>query len=183
MNRARKTCWMAVYLATLNWILPLSQLRAWEPPRLTPASRTLDQPVRTVDIALGTSGELRGQVLDVQGRPATASRIVVLQDGRPVATVSSNAQGAFQTRGLHGGLFQVAVGNQVYACRGWAAGTAPPAAVDQLLVVPSGKVERGQRPLSDIFLSDPVLVGLFVAAAIAIPVAIYNSKSGRQPGS
>jgi hypothetical protein len=182
MNRARKTCWMAVCLATLNWMLPLSQLRAWEPPRLSQASLTLDQPVRVIDIALGTGGELRGRVLDVQGRPAVASRIVVLQDGQLVATVSSGARGAFQTLSLHGGLFQVAVGNHVYVCRGWAAGTAPPAAVDQLLVVPSGVVERGQRPISDLF-ADPLLIGLIVAAAIAIPIAVNNSKSGRHPGS
>jgi hypothetical protein len=134
--------------------------------------------MRMMDIALGTGGELRGRVLDVQGRPAEAFRIVVLQDGQPVATVSSDAQGAFQTRGLHGGLFQVAAGNQVYVCRGWAASTAPPAAVDQLLVVLNGVVERGQRPMSDLFLADPMLIGLLVAAAIAIPIVIYNSKSG-----
>ncbi|MHB8863510.1 MAG: carboxypeptidase-like regulatory domain-containing protein [Pirellulaceae bacterium] len=179
MNRARKTCWMALCLAMLNGTLPLSHLCGGEPS--APATRA--KSARVVDVALGTGGELRGRVLDVQGRPAIASHIAVLQEGQPIATVASDRQGAFLLRGLHGGLFHVTSGNHLYICRGWAPGTAPPAASDQLLVVEGGVVERGQRPISDLFLSDPVMIGLIVAAAIAIPIAVSNSKSGRRSGS
>jgi hypothetical protein len=36
---------------------------------------------------------------------------------------------------------------------------------------------RGQGPLSELLTYDPVLVGIIIAAAIAIPVAVHNSKS------
>jgi hypothetical protein len=36
-------------------------------------------------------------------------------------------------------------------------------------------VERGQRPFSDL-LSGPLLIGLLIAAAVAIPIAIHNSQ-------
>jgi hypothetical protein len=44
-------------------------------------------------------------------------------------------------------------------------------------------VERGQRPFSDLFFADPLLVGLVVAAAIAIPIAVSSSRNDRPAGS
>ena len=43
------------------------------------------------------------------------------------------------------------------------------------LLSPNQQIQRGQRPIAD-FLSGPVLIGLVIAAAIAIPIAIHNSK-------
>ena len=47
-----------------------------------------------------------------------------------------------------------------------------------MLVV--GDIDRGQRPLSplgSLLLSDPVILGLVVAGAIAVPIAIHNSQN------
>jgi hypothetical protein len=69
----------------------------------------------------------------------------------------------------------LAAGGSVHLCRCWAAGTAPPAAQGEVLLVPIGLVERGQRPIGEI-LANPILIGLIIAAAIALPIAVHNSK-------
>ena len=183
MKVPRNARFLAVLLATLNWVLPIAQVRAWEPPARTAAPPPPVKRAQINDIALGAGGELRGRVLDIQGRATDAYQVIVIQDGRQVGTVAVDKQGSFATRGLRGGMFQVAVAGNLYACRGWVQGTAPPAAVAQLLVVPAGVVERGQRPISDLFFADPVMIGLVIAAAIAIPIAVSNSRSERPPGS
>jgi hypothetical protein len=45
-----------------------------------------------------------------------------------------------------------------------------------VLVVADSAVARGQRPIGEI-LCNPVLIGLLIAAAIAIPIAVHN-RSG-----
>ena len=173
----------AVLLATLNWLLPISHVQALDGPSRAAATGQTVQPTRITDIALGAGGQLRGRVVDVQGRAKETSQIVVVQDGRQMAATQSDRLGRFSVDGIHGGVFQVLAGGNMYVCRGWTAGTAPPIATEQLLVVDGGVVERGQRPISDLFFADPIMVGLVVAAAIAIPIAISNSKKDRPPGS
>jgi hypothetical protein len=43
------------------------------------------------------------------------------------------------------------------------------------MMVSSPQLVRGQQPISAVF-SNPLLIGLIIAAAIAIPVAIHNSQ-------
>ena len=183
MNISRNARFVAVLLATVNWVLPASRVHALEPPtdRLLSVPRTKAAYVN--DIALGKGGQLRGYVFDREGQPSDAFHLRVTRNERPAVEVVTDKNGRFHVDGMRGGMFQVAAGKQTYMCRGWAAGTAPPKARDQLLVVPEGVVERGQRPIGDLFVSDPVMVGLIVAAAIAIPIAVYNSKDSSPPGS
>ena len=183
MNISRNARFFAVLLATLNWVIPVSQVQALDPPSRDLLSGTPNTPVHINDIALAKGGQLRGVVLDRQAQPTNAFRVTVIQEGRQIAMVETDKGGRFQVDGLRGGLFQVAAGQNTYMCRGWAPGTAPPAARDQLLVVPDLVVERGQRPFSDLFFADPVMVGLIIAAAVAIPIAVSRSRKDSPPGS
>jgi len=45
-----------------------------------------------------------------------------------------------------------------------------------------GNLMHGQQPFSAIF-TNPLFIGLVIAAAIAIPIAVHNSQSDRPPGS
>ena len=59
--------------------------------------------------------------------------------------------------------------------------TAPPAASQSLLLVKDGETIRGQQPIANLFTS-PLVIGLVLAAAIAIPIAVNNSsKSNSSP--
>lgn len=183
MKISRTARCLAMLLATLNWVLPVSQVHAFEPPNPQQLTTPRTKAVYVNDIAFGTGGQLRGYVFNRQGQPSDAFRLKVTQNGRPATEVVTDKQGRFQVDGMRGGMFQVAAGKQTYMCRGWVAGTAPPKARTDLLVVPDGVVERGQRPIGDLFFADPVMVGLVVAAAIAIPIAVSNSKDDASPGS
>ncbi len=183
MNVSRNARILAVLLATLNWIFPVSQAQALNPPTDGHATTEQRPGVHINDIALGAGGQLSGMVLSRHGKPTDAFPVTVTQKGRAVGTLSPDKSGRFQISGIHGGLFQVSAGRNAYMCRGWVAGTAPPIVRDQLLIVPEGIVENGQRPFSDLFFADPVMVGLIVAAAIAIPIAVTKSRRDSPPGS
>ncbi len=183
MNISRNARFVAVLLATSNWVLPIAQVHGFGPPTDSQLTAPRTKAVYVNDIALGKSGQLTGYVFSHQGQPSADFHLKVTQNGRPAVEVVTNKQGQFQVDALRGGKFQVAAGKQIYLCRGWAAGTAPPKARDQLLVVPDGVIQRGQRPIGDLFVADPIMVGLIVAAAIAIPIAVYNSRDDSPPGS
>jgi hypothetical protein len=51
-----------------------------------------------------------------------------------------------------------------------------------LLVDGSQGIARGQQPICDL-LTNPLVIGLVVAAAIAIPVAIHNADNDSPSGS
>ena len=174
---------LAVALAIFNWVIPATQIQAIEPARRATSATPTARPLRVHDIALEPGGRLRGRVLNTEGSPTSEYQIIVVQDGRQVGTAVTDGQGRFAVHGIHGGMFQVIAGATIYACRGWAPQTAPPVATTQLLVVPRGIIQRGQRPFRDLFFGDPVMVGLVIAAAIAIPIAVGRSRSEPPAGS
>ncbi|MFV1968923.1 MAG: carboxypeptidase-like regulatory domain-containing protein [Pirellulaceae bacterium] len=166
----------AVVLACLTWVLPVHELCAAPPlasasvdPSLSPATSPIH------DVVLGPGGRLAGQVLDPQGRPLKDQAVLILGHNAPPKRVISDTQGRFAISGLHAGVYQVATDTAVIQCRCWAAGTAPPVAQEEVLLVANSSIERGQRPFGEI-LANPLLIGLIIAAAIAIPIAVRNSK-------
>lgn len=131
------------------------------------------------DVALQAGGVLSGQVLDSQGAPAALTRVVLAQNMQATATTQTDAQGRFEFAGLKSGVYQVATekGGAVY--RLWSAGTAPPAAQAQALVVNGDTVVRGALGQGGLinFLSNPWVLGGIVAAAIAIPLALDDDDA------
>lgn len=145
-----------------------------------------DLPIRVVDVALGDNGLLYGQLLDRQGRhlPITA---IHLSNGNQQWTTYTDTEGNFHLEGLFGSTYQVEAAGQTEIIRAWAPGTAPPQAVEGLLLVHDNSVVLGQHCGSPVCgsmvcaakhpLSNPFILGGLVAAAIAIPVGIHNSGS------
>jgi hypothetical protein len=68
-------------------------------------------------------------------------------------------------------------------CRIWTTAAAPPRAAKQLLIVNDHLVQRGQRPIREMFHSDPILMTAIAVAAIAIPIAIHKSRDDSRTGS
>jgi hypothetical protein len=165
---------LAVGLAFLNLVLPLHYLTAAEP-TVRRTVEGLSGPSGFRDVALGLGGRMRGQVLDAQGQPLATCRVTVKLAGQTVTETISDDHGRFEVRGLHGGVYHVSAADSVNVCRCWVAGTAPPAALNQLLLV-AGSVERGQKPIGHILFSGPLLFGVITAAAIAIPLSVRNKK-------
>jgi len=158
---------MMVGLAALGLVLP-QQLVAATP---TPAS-----PV--VDVALREGGLLVGQVVDEQGVGLGNVPVSLRQQDRELAIGKTNPDGTFGFKGLRGGIYQIVAdqGHGVY--RVWTVGTAPPAAQDGALVVNGDPVVRGQQGGGfRAFITNPLVIAGVVATAIAVPVAIHNSRS------
>ncbi|MBI2478565.1 MAG: carboxypeptidase regulatory-like domain-containing protein [Planctomycetia bacterium] len=175
MKIDRRMCWIVSVLTLVTSVTPVQELVAGDRQGHAeqPDRAARNSPV--VDVELMPGGILAGQVVDSSGRPDVGQAIVVRQSTRePIVTFSDQA-GRFRVSGLSAGLCQIAHRESAIACRCWSPRTAPPAAERELLLTSGATVERGQRPFADL-LCGPVLIGMIIGAAIAIPIAIHNSK-------
>jgi hypothetical protein len=128
------------------------------------------------DVALHSGGRLEGRVVNADGQPTATQVVVYDQHGKEAGSATSDADGVFVVQGLRAGAYHVATSAAALPCRCWADRTAPPSAVDRVLLVQDPAVLRGQRPFHDFLFSPPVLIGVLIAAAIAIPIAVHNSQ-------
>lgn len=181
MKRANTFGRFAVWLAILGFCLPA-----------VPAySEDIAVPVRMgtviADVALAPGGVLVGHVVDAQGNPTSATLVTILRGNREVARTTTDANGSYTIQGLQGGIYHVIAGQGVQMCRLWVDRTAPPSARHGLLVVsnPTAVLAQWGPGSTGTFLenakyamTNPFVVAGVVAAAVAIPVAIHNSKDG-----
>lgn len=169
----------AVGLATLGFCIPAVTLAAG------PAAKSAVKPA-VVDVALKDGGVLLGQVVDPQGKGIQGTTVALSRYDREVVQISTGAEGYFALKEVPGGVYQLASGNGGGVYRLWAPGTAPPAAQEGALLVAHEEVVavRGQSPpvvppgaKVKTFLANPLVIGGIVATAVAVPVAIHNSRS------
>ncbi len=181
MRRWTRKCQrMAVTLACISWLFPTHCLRGNQPQR--PIAGQEHHQRLSCDVQLAAGGKLVGQLVDEHGQVLPQQPVLVRQAGHFLAPVITDDQGRFQVLGVRGGTLELISGRTVQVCRAWTPGTAPPSANGQLLLVSSDPLARGQRPMGELF-QDPLLIGLIIAAAIAIPIAVHNSKDDRPSGS
>jgi hypothetical protein len=155
-------------------LLPLQQILAANPTGGTERthSGSLNGPA-VRDIKLGAGGVMKGQVVDAQGKPCSNQLVRVVKQGtdsQVVAACRTDTQGRFQVSGLSGSVYRVETAAGTSVCRAWAPNTAPPAAVPAALVVEGDQAVRGN--LSNITPLGWALIGVGIAAAIAIPLAL-----------
>ena len=145
---------------------------------------------KPADVQLQPGGILLGELVDPAGAPLAGAKITIT--GRTNQwQATTDKEGRFGFRGLKGGSYRLDVDGQKHSCRAWTSEAAPPSAGDGLLVVKDTSVVLGQScdgpdcgcgvgvgcgscvsrrgPFAH-----PLLFGAVVAAAIAIPIAIYN---------
>jgi hypothetical protein len=145
-------------------------------------------PLVASDVALGPGGELRGQVIDLQGQALEGRQVAFHQDGQVIAQPISDRTGQFSVNGLGGGVYQVSTATDSGVYRLWAPNTAPPPAQGQMTLVDNpaaavpAPVVRGQFGVLSL-LSNPWVVGALIATAIAVPLAIANDKDDPPPAS
>lgn len=165
-------------LACLTWVLPPSVVSASQPAGGEQAAASAG----VVDVRLDEQGSLRGMLVDEKGQPLAARPAVLEQVGGAVFSAATDGAGKFVFRGVSGGMHRLVVGQGSVACRVWTQAAAPPSATEQLTVVAGPPLVRGQQPLSAVF-TNPLFIGLVVAAAIAIPIAVHNAQNDHPSGS
>jgi len=181
-NLRLSAAWVAVVVFVLQ-----PQFLLAEPP-----AAPSDMQVPIVDVALGQHGVLFGQLVDSQGRQLPKTEIQLSNRLGQWSTYTDD-QGNFRFDGLAGSTYQVQAAGQTKIVRAWAEGTAPPRAVQGLLLVQDSSVVRGQHCGSPVCgsmvryakhpLANPFIFGGLVLGAIAIPVAIHNSGHHETPAS
>jgi hypothetical protein len=155
------------------FLLPVQQLLAANPHLAAGAGQS--SAIR--DVALQTGGVMHGQVVDAQGNPCdqVAVRVARTSDPTPLAVVQTDSQGRFAVSGLSGGVYRVETPAGAAMYRLWAPNTAPPSATTSALVLQGDPTMRGN--LGGLGWFGWTLIGLGVAAAIAIPLALDDDDA------
>jgi hypothetical protein len=131
---------------------------------------------------------LVGQVVDPQGTPMPGAPVSLRSQGKQLAATKTGKQGYFAFKGVRGGVYQIATRDGQGVYRMWSPGTAPPAAEQGALVVAGNEVVRGQEgafpsqegpPPLKVLLANPLVIGAVAATAVAVPVAIHNTRQDR----
>ena len=161
-----------VSLACLAWLLPLPVVRGSQPAGGGQAAAAAG----VVAVRLDERGAVRGILIDVAGQPLAARPVVLQRTSGTMCSTETDAAGGFVLRGVRSGVHCLVVGDRSVTCRVWTHAAAPPAATDQLTVVAGPPLMRGQQPFYAIF-QNPLFIGLVIAAAIAIPVALHDDGS------
>lgn len=173
--RQRKTMWLA-WLAVSAWFLPTAGLAANDQ-----TLRPETQPI-IHDIRLDLQGTMHGRLIDTEGRPIIEETLELIREGETITRAVSDSDGRFQFASVSTGVHQIHWKSSMVVCRVWTDNVAPPIAKDKLVVLDMPPLVRGQRPAREIF-HNPLFIGLFVAAAIAIPIAVNQSRSDKPPSS
>ncbi len=136
------------------------------------------------DVRMDQHGSLHVVVVNAQGHPMPATQVMLIPAGEDKSIRgTTNVQGRCEFRSLTGGSYSLQTSEGICRCRIWTSRAAPPKAAEQLLIVNDRSVQRGQRPIREMFHSDPILMTAIAVAAIAIPVAIHQSRDDSRPGS
>lgn len=159
------------FASLINLIIPVRNSFAEH--NIVTLLRTGSQPVVIRDIALDADGVLTGSYDNVDAQ---------VVDGKLVAANGSmikfrtDSAGSFKVNGVAGGRHRLLLGKHVIPLRLWKYGTAPPSAAPVLNLSDDHLVQRGQQPLGCCLPSGEVfLIGMLLAAAIAIPIAVHDS--------
>lgn len=163
------------------------------------------------DVTISKTGTLVGQVLNASGQPQANADVAAVSKTQVVSKTKTNARGVFQLPVTSAGVYRVALADRAFTVRAWQADLAPPAAKDALLCVTQEPTVRGQcggcgamgpcgcgpacppacgpggygghgGKLASI-LTNPVVIGLGVATAIALPIALDDDDDDDNGGN
>jgi len=101
-----------------------------------------------MDVELAAGGTLSGALVDSNGAPVPGSMVSIRHQGGPDTAVETNDRGQFQVPGLRGGVYEIHTVHGGGIVRAWAPRTAPPSALEGIVLVARRNVVRGQQPSS-----------------------------------
>jgi hypothetical protein len=166
-NRFRRCLCVLLSATTFSWGIPV-QVFAQDSAGPTVEALAAN-PVEAVSVRLGSDRYLRGVAKTAEGKPAADVPVVLGVNGRVVGRVIADKEGKFAVGPLKPGKYQVATRDAVAMLAVHAPESAPQDSADTIEVSRPAMVARGQTPG---MLTNPWFIGLVVAAAIAIPLAI-----------
>ena len=171
MKRVTLIQWIVVCLATMGLCFPQVAMAA---------NGQAKPPTTVIDVRLSEDGALHGYVVTPENAPV-ADTVVSLCSAKLFVGGTTDPNGFFTFAKLPDGVYQLSVAQSTQTCRVWSAATAPPAARPHAQIVVD--TVRGQYSMRNIrdCLANPIIIGAIIATAVAIPVAIHNSKGPSSP--
>ncbi len=136
--------------------------------------------LRNVELAAGEV--LSGQFVNNAGQPLIGV-VVTIQLAKEIYKVETDHTGRFFVSGLHGGQCFIVIGEETFACRLWANGTAPPTSLKSITLVDSNGTDtviRGQgiqdrvRALTQ---SQKIGLGIVVLAGTVLAIALAQDDA------
>ena len=179
MNSSPTLQKVAALLAAIPLICPgwMQSVSADEPVPVRLATSSGAMESRLVDVLLLSGNVLAGEVVDAVGTPQVEAEVIVSQGRDEIARATTNQSGKFQIEVPRGGVYLVTAGRCVKVVRTWTPTAAPPAARDHVTLSPLAVI-RGQNPSGGADSLSRLLFLGSIAAAIAIPIALYNNGRG-----
>lgn len=165
---------VAVWMAVVGFCVPQAAFSATTQPG--PAAVM-------ADVRLQESGVLRGQVVTLENAPVPDVPVSLSAGGKKLAVSKTDKGGFFTFTGLNNGVYQMISPQGQSTYRVWTHQTAPPSAKAGALVIEGTDTVRGQHQMHGFrnLLANPWFVAAVIVAAVAIPVAIHNSKGDGSP--
>lgn len=149
------------------------------------ASASAPTELQLQNVQLTSVGSLQGQLVTNSGQAVPNAKIAVRSqsDSQKVSQqLTTDKDGRFQTTSLKTGTLVLQAGEQTYAMRVWKEGTAPPKSISTVALVQADgqDIVRAQNGLTNrirsLNNSQRIGLGLLVAAAIIIPIAIDDDE-------
>ena len=172
---------LASGLACLGMIVPTCSLQA-DVNVVTPSPQTDPPSPVKIDVVLQHDGLLSGQVVGTGGERLGGAPVSLRSPDGKVANVITDQSGRFYVSRLRNGTYQIVAGpaKGIYGTgvfRIWDPASAPPSARQSATV----RVVRGQEGSCFSCLGNPWVILGIIATAVAIPVAIHNTKKPASP--
>lgn len=127
------------------------------------------------DVRLTSEGQLTGLLVDTKGH-GLAHESIELRRHDAVLMTTTAIDGRFIVENVVGGTYEILYLGDRRTLRVWTPQAAPPLARNRLLLAAEDTVVRGQQPLGEALLSDPILLGGVLTGIVAVPIIVHNAK-------
>ncbi len=131
MQFSRKLTHAVVALACIGMVVPQAVFAA---------PKAAVQTIKARDVALSTTGELSGAVLNATAKPVDGAKVVLTQNGKTMAEAISKKDGTFTLPKVKSGSYEIAVGESKAPIRVWKSEAAPAHAARKLGLASEGAI-------------------------------------------
>jgi hypothetical protein len=138
--------------------------------------------VKLRNVELATGEVLNGQFVNNAGQPLIGA-VVTIRLAKDIHKVTTDNAGRFSVRGLHGGQCIILIGDETFACRLWANGTAPPRSLKSIALVTldgADTLVRGQGiqdRIRSLTRSQQIALGALVIGGTALGIALAQDDA------
>ncbi len=165
MQFSRKLTHAVVALTCIGMVIPQVTLAA---PQAAVAA------VKARDVALNTTGNLSGAVLNAQAKPVDGAKVVLSRNGTAVAETIAKKDGTFTLPQVKSGSYEIAVGEAKASIRVWTSEAAPAHAARKMALASEGVI-RAQNEGEEFFYEDQ---GGVIGGLDIITLAVLTTATG-----